>query len=457
MIPRTKIKILSLDLSPEIDNQGAGDLTALASDGRLVIQGWMVTDGTPATQVEVALGGEIVARAPINRRRPDVAEALGVEQAANCGFRVALWSDQPVVAELLVQAVLADGTLVPLGSVEAEVIAPERGLLSKLRRRRSRSPAPVAWSSDAPIESQKILVGRDDWLFLRNDTNDVQGQHTGRVSLGPTVESEWADLFDRRSKVVADEGALWLCAIAPDKESVYPEYLPPETLPSDSRPVHRLLEIARETDASVVYLLDALQGAKDVGELYPRTDTHWAYRGAYVGYVAICQELRRRGVKLPILNESRIDWQPEIFHGDLGSKAYPSAQLSTRWLPHMETVQATLVYDNGVPNHGHVKIFERDDETAPRAVVFGESFADSLLLFMRESFSRVCFVHTSMLVREVIAEEKPDVVLSVPVERFMVRAPSDREAWQRLSGEATEKGGELPWTLAKPELKLANE
>jgi hypothetical protein len=36
-------------------------------------------------------------------------------------------------------------------------------------------------------------------------------------------------------------------------------------------------------------------------------------------------------------------------------------------------------------------------------------------------------VHTSLNLREVIEAERPDVVLSVPLERFLIRVPRDRD------------------------------
>src|ERR1700753_2838649 len=113
----------------------------------------------------------------------------------------------------------------------------------------------------------------------------------------------------------------------------------------------------------------------------------------------------------------------------------------------MGLVQASLIYDNEVNNHGRVKIFERPDSRAPTCVVFGESFAEALLLFLRESFSRLVFVHTSMFVDEILEQEQPDVVLSIPIERFLVRVPDDEDALMKLGATARAKHGELPWPI----------
>ena len=65
-------------------------------------------------------------------------------------------------------------------------------------------------------------------------------------------------------------------------------------------------------------------------------------------------------------------------------------------------------------------------------MVFGESFANQMLVFLKESFRRLVFAHTSMVDRDLIAAERPDAVLSIPLERFLLRVPSDRDAHAEL-------------------------
>ena len=88
----------------------------------------------------------------------------------------------------------------------------------------------------------------------------------------------------------------------------------------------------------------------------------------------------------------------------------------------------------------------RDD--LPTCLLFGESFAPVLVNFLKESFGRVTFVHTSMLVADLVERLRPDVVLSLPTERFLISVPDDAEALRKLAETAAAKGGELPWPVA---------
>lgn len=444
-----EIEVLSCVRSGEIDSHGRGDLTARAVDDRLVVQGWVLGEPMRATYVEAVDEEAVVARVVFDQQRPDVARTFPeVEGAESSGFRMDIQAARPGRGKLQIRVYFDGGSSAPLGTVEVEAT---RDLRARLRseglvRGLRGGSLPFAWKMQVPGQHFKVLKGRDGWLFLRNDSNDVLGQHTGRVQLAPEDRRQWETLFRQRSAMAEDAGAAWLFTIVPDKESVYPEHLPPEIHPASRRPVHDVLEIAARAGAPALYLLDAIEAAKSEADLYPKTDTHWNYRGAYLGYRAICGELRQRGVDVGLLDDGQIGWYEERFEGDLGAKLDPPV-VGHRLLPKLNGVDAALVFDNGVQNHGRVKVFERELPGGPTCVVFGESFAEALLIFLRESFRRLVFVHTSMFVPEILEREKPDVVLSVPIERFLLRPPDDRDAFAKLEALAVRKGGVLPWAL----------
>jgi hypothetical protein len=242
-------------------------------------------------------------------------------------------------------------------------------------------------------------------------------------------------------------GVTWLFLVVPDKESVYPEHLPRRIRPSERRPIHDFMELARSVQAPAIYLLEDLRAAKAMGGLYSRTDTHWNDRGAYVAYRRLCSELVRRGVRVPAVDEATLRWSEQAAPGDLGRKWYPAPIHGSVVRAEFTERRGRLRFDNQVHNHGRVMIFEQDELVGPSCVVFGESFAEQMLSFLKETFRRLVFVHTSMLVEEVLEREAPDVVLSLPVERFLLRVPDDRDGLARLDATAREKGGRLPWRI----------
>jgi alginate O-acetyltransferase complex protein AlgJ len=421
---------LKVDRSPDFDEYGHGQMRGLLDQGFMTIQGWAV--GKDSLPVGVELRdeyGDKIADVAIDQPRPDIARMLpDVQGASTAGFRVSLRPGAAGPARVQLLVAFENGKKRELGSVSCEVQGdlPTNGNWSVVR------------------ENEKVLVGKQGWLFLHGDTNDILGQHTGKVKMGVDRTARWHRVLEGRIATSKNLGIPWHCIVAPDKEAIYPEYLPDHVVPSARRPIHEFLAAADSLDAPVTYPLDRFQAAKQEDELYARTDTHWNYWGAYLVYRMFCEELVRLGVGLNLMEEAELLWFEEMIEGDLGRKVRPEPKSAPTILVKLKDPESGIVFDNGVTNHGRVRCFERE-RPGPKCVLFGESFSDYLLPFLRESFQRVVFVHTSMFVSEVLERERPDAVLSLPTERFLIRVPDDTDAFAELRALAARKGGDLPW------------
>jgi len=318
---------------------------------------------------------------------------------------------------------------------------PDERRAAAIARRRARRAARLARAEQAEqlapgseaeaAERNKVLAGKRGWLFLSNDANDVIGQHTGRVKLSPKQIDGWAELTDKRLELMDRLGIAWTCAIVPDKEGMYPEYLPPRITPADRRPIHDLLDMAAERDAPFLYLHDAMWAAKGDRPLYPLTGTHWNHLGAYQGYKAIREHLAESDVETPELPPDSIKWEEYELADDLGRKLEPprfGASVQAR----IKDQRSRLTFDNRVMNRGRTVVFEREDGEGPRGLIFADSFAPYLTLFLKESFSRLVFVHSHAIPLEILELEEPDAVVSLTAERFMVRVPTDDTAMAQL-------------------------
>jgi hypothetical protein len=447
------LEVLSVTPSREIAKIGKAQVSASASRNGLLLQGWVVGDSASVEQIEIAVGERLVARAPVSMPRPDLIGAYDdAAVIAKAGFRVRLEARGSGEGSLLLRAVPQGSPPCPFAAVRVSMPA---GRSARRNRRGRIGRRGVSWSSvergvswsvaSLAGENEKVLAGREGWLFLRGDSNDVLGQHTGRVRLGRRERRSWRRVLAKRRSIAEEQGVVWLCVVIPDKEALYAEHLPAEVKPVARRPVHQILELADGSGAPVLYALGDLQASKAEGELYPRTDTHWSHRGAYVTYRTICDELVVRGAVVDVLGEASMTWSDRAHTGDLGSKVFPGPIVATAKWAHLKAPKAKLVFDNKIPNHGRVLIYERPDLDGASCVVFGESFVENLLVFLSETFRRLVVVHTSMFVGEILEQERPDVVLSLPLERFLIRVPDDRDALHRLRETARAKGGTLPW------------
>lgn len=433
---------VSTERSADLEPRCRGDLRADPVSSGLSIFGWVVSE-EPIAEVEILVDDDLLMRVPLEVERPDVIEALELGEGSTPGFYVVLAPVGGGTSEFEVRALTGEEKRIPLGTVAATV---DSGF----------SEAGLAWTIVLPPpEREKVLVGKNDWLYLVRDSNDVIGQQTGRVQLGERAKRDWEELLARRIAAIEGVDAVWQTLIVPDKEIVYPEYLPDEIVPALTRPVHEILAIADRVGAPVAYALDDLQRAKRSEAVYPRTDSHWSHRGALVAYRSLCDLVAVAGVAVPPLDENEIGWSEPTVPGGLGQKMRPVRTSPTPWAT-LHSHRSRLVFDNQVVNHGRVIIFEQERGGGPTCVLFGESFAQHLVLFLKESFRRLVYVHTSMLVDEIVAVERPDVVISLPVERFLIKVPDDRPGLASLAVTAAKKaetgvlGSEMAFVAAVP-------
>jgi alginate O-acetyltransferase complex protein AlgJ len=291
---------------------------------------------------------------------------------------------------------------------------------------------------DDEATGPSALVGRDSFLFLTGDSNDVLGQHTGAVRLAAGWRQDWTRRLEQRMELMREVGAAWVYLVAPDKESVYSEKLPREVRLADRRPVHDFLEIAHGVGAPVIYPLADLQGEKESGLVYFETDTHWTALGCRIAYEQVCAHLARAGVDIPVLAADEFEWAAESGAGDLGSKLVPPVSgrgVSAR----PRAPRARLAADNQVRGTGRVCVYESDRADAPDGVIFGTCFANMALWFFKESFRRLVFVHTTAIDEELLRRERPDVVITMTAERGLRLIPDDRRAHRQLAKMAARK------------------
>ncbi len=297
------------------------------------------------------------------------------------------------------------------------------------------------------------MVGSDGWLFLNGDSNDVLGQHLGSVVPGPDWVRGWSEVLRRRVELMAAIGAEYVHMIVPDKESVFEDMLPADLHPVARRPVHRLLELAQGSGLELIYPLEQLIAARASLPVYYRTDTHWTPRAAHLAYLLLCDALAGRGLELELVEEPAVEWTESSDLGDLGAKLDPP-QRHTVIRARVRGRRAQIVADNRVAVTGRRLVVESDRDQAPSCVLFGSSYAVTLLPFLAESFRRVVFVHTTLVDAELLHAERPDVVISVTSERGLVVVPDDQGAPAFLRG--LEHSAREPGELVEEEDELAS-
>jgi hypothetical protein len=282
-----------------------------------------------------------------------------------------------------------------------------------LDRREKDRPMPSVVAS----EKDKVLVGRDGWLFLKNDTNRTMEQITGEYRLPSDFEWNWVNLFRFRKGMMARLGCSYMFSVAPSKECLYADKLPDGIAFSENRPVQKVLLAARGL-ANNFYSLDLLQAARQQGlEPYPKGDTHWDFVGAYIAYEGLM-----KAMGLTVLDRDRCKTQVIDYECDLSVKLGYNDFFTKGTI---EKPAAKRVFDNKVKNIGGKIIYENSNKSLPTCVIFRDSFTILQLPLLAESFSRVVAVWQPNIDYGILSAERPDFVISQQAERFLVACPDD--------------------------------
>jgi hypothetical protein len=269
-----------------------------------------------------------------------------------------------------------------------------------------------------------VLVGLDGWLYF---TERPAG--TDYDAVRPFTADElrrWCRILQKRHDWLARKGVRYILFIPPDKQTVYPEHLPPELRSRHAQ--SRLDQLAAELrQHSTVPFLDvraALWQAREREQVFDATDSHWNPRGAFVGYQALVGRLAEWFPAVrPLPRSAFVDTACRRAGGDL---AQMSAQerVRTEEALGLESVSprqaqrcAAAGEWAGDCRGSPPQAVECHDPALPRALMFHDSFTWALGPFLAEHFRRIVFVWTDQFSPELVRRERPEVVIQQLVER----------------------------------------
>lgn len=277
--------------------------------------------------------------------------------------------------------------------------------------------------------SPRVVLGKDGWLFLADERtiDDCCG-------LVPFTDEElraWRNVLEARDAWFAERGITYLLVIAPDKHSVYGEYLPESTRQARGRT--RLDQLVgyleRNSRCRIVDARPALRNARLQRRVYNRTDSHWNDVGGFIASQEIAARLSSRFSSIMPASMSDCTLSSAVVPGGdlarfLGLKFDMTEDCLLVRRPARRVVGDA---SGGILKVTTVDVVRRDvvvtecpDGEVPRAVVFRDSFGEALMPWLSEHFKRAVYVWSDELVPDVIERERPDVVIQEFIERRLL-------------------------------------
>jgi alginate O-acetyltransferase complex protein AlgJ len=294
------------------------------------------------------------------------------------------------------------------------------------------------------LPTPRVLEGEDGWAFLCDDANGNLDQLLGDLRFSESDLRDYREILERNHDRLERLGIPYFFAIAPAKEAIHPERLPPTTPPvSAPETARQLLDALRGSAVRTVDLHAPLRTAALAGQaLYYRRDAHWTYEGALLAAKALLADIRAAGLEVHTPAAPNLTWLDERFVGDLADKptvalregcletVTPSVALGAEEAHRRPALGSLGVRKLSVPEHLAVSetresiVLENHlKPQAPRAIVYRDSSARWMLPFLAAACSWSAWLWKTTLDYELIERERPDLVVQIVTERFLPRVP----------------------------------
>ncbi|MBA4387059.1 MAG: hypothetical protein C0404_03700 [Verrucomicrobia bacterium] len=270
--------------------------------------------------------------------------------------------------------------------------------------------------------SKDVILGKNGWLFYYSPTDGdiVADYRRSNLDADANLQSLCRMLVERRD-ILKRQGTEYVIMVAPNKGSIYPEYLP-DCLASYggvSR-YDRLMDyLAKHTDLHVVNVKPALLEAKLTAKhpLYELNHTGWNDIGAFIAYTELCRELRTIYPSLAAKQFSDYKVQETNcvrgLEGMLAVKGYPTpsepALVGTNMVSTDFGRRGLVSYTNPAPKPGLL----------PKTVVFRDCFFSRPSVFFADHCERLDAYWTLFFSMQVVEVEKPGLVIQEVAERYI--------------------------------------
>ncbi len=271
-----------------------------------------------------------------------------------------------------------------------------------------------------------LIVGKDGWLFL----DQYRAIDCWR-GIDPFTEAElerWRLTLEGRRDWCAARDMEYRFLVAPNKHTVYPEYLPGWL--ERAHPLTRLDQLTAHMDArSDSRVLDVraeLEAAKSAAVVYFPHGTHWNDRGAYVAYVAILESLGRAPLPLDAFDVQRPIERIPDWTGDTWATSLHLEDLVRQEAPVLapRAPRRARIAEHHMARAGMIDgTLEHPDATLPSALMLRDSFANWLWPFLGEHFSRLTLDADRRFEERWIEDAGVDIVLEEMVERRIMEDP----------------------------------
>lgn len=276
--------------------------------------------------------------------------------------------------------------------------------------------------------NKNVLVGKDGWLFYISPTDgNTLEDHMGNDRLTPEQLQSWKIVLEAQYTWLKQQGIKYVFVIAPDKQSIYGEYLPSRIHQTGKQTrLDQLSEYMRDSQVPVLDLRSPLLQAKAEGLLYYKTDTHWNNFGASVAQYEIMRYISEYFPDIHPTDYDYSDFALAESSGDMARMLNLSSELQ-EMTPQIK--KALPECNKQLLDTKPIRTTFSTDcrANAPTALIFRDSFFTALQPYISQYFSNSVYVWGQPNFKELekyVGSGAPQVVIEERVERYLASVPA---------------------------------
>jgi len=280
----------------------------------------------------------------------------------------------------------------------------------------------------ASINPKHALIGKDHWLYYNGfgNVDFIFNSYTHRNLLTEEELIKHVQTLEDRKKRCEQAGITYIRGFCPNAHTIYPENLPflmkiqiKDTLSRADQVIEYLKKT--KSDFKLIDPRPALFAAKKNNQVYRKLDSHWNSYGAFIAYQDLLnQTYDQIGATPKSIDDFKIEWVESRF-GDLVQMLAITSPSYVESLPIFtpKNNEASFeeIFSDKFRGVGRVMACEKCPDRR-RVMIFRDSFTEALIQFYSLQFAETLYVWENYN-QDLIDQFKPDIVIEIPVERYL--------------------------------------
>lgn len=256
--------------------------------------------------------------------------------------------------------------------------------------------------------NDNVVVGTDNWLYFDETTND----YLGRNVLSRRGIHNCGKVLSLLQENAEKNNCSFLFVAAPNKNSIYPEYMPPNYIKENE--ANNWVKLQTELNKQNVLYVD-LHSAflKKDTIMYHKYDSHWNNEGAAYA----CNEILNK------FNKKHTDYSNVPHHIENNFSADLWGMLYPKWEKFDKNVdydkKHCFTYCNNVNSTKDMWIETKSKKGQQTLVMYRDSFGNALLPYLADEYENAFFTKMVPYNWELIKSHKAQNVIIEITERHI--------------------------------------